>query len=68
MFNPSIFMCSIIYPTQKYRLCVFHLFNTSELLIPMGILHPQVYSFDNPYIRKMKFLHLKLKANSNLQL
>lgn len=48
-------MCDIIYPTQKYSLCGFHLFNTSELPIPMGILHPQVYSYDNPYLKKMKF-------------
>lgn len=48
-------MYGIIHPTQKYRLCAFHLFNTLELLIPMGILHPQVYSSDNAYLRKMKF-------------
>lgn len=55
MFNTSIFMYGIIYPTQKYRLCAFHLFNTLEFLIPTGILHPQVYSSDNTYLRKMKF-------------
>lgn len=48
-------MYSIIYPTQKYSLCAFHLFNTLELLIPMGILHPQVYSSDNANLKKMKF-------------
>lgn len=44
MFNAAIFMFGTIHSMRKYRLCVFYLLDSSDSLIPKGLLHPQILS------------------------
>ena len=44
MLNAAIFMFGTIHSLGKYRLCVFCSLDSSDTLIPKGLLHPQILS------------------------
>ena len=44
MLNTAIFMFGTIHSMGKYRLCVFYSLDSSDSLIPKGLLHPQILS------------------------